>query len=80
MVRDGRIELTPGTEVASAYAELTRLEDTIAQRQATRMGTCAVRLDVLATETAYFEAHGPALTAIVLAAERSASATWDGES
>jgi hypothetical protein len=79
MLRDGRIQLVPGTEVWSAHAELAQLDDTIAQRQTTRMGHGAVLLDVLATEIAFFESRGAELTPIVLAAERSASATWDGD-
>lgn len=79
MVRDRRIELTPGTEIASAHAELARLDETIAQRQARRMGHGAVRLEALTAEIAFFEARAVALTPIVLAAERSASATWDGD-
>jgi hypothetical protein len=79
MVRDGWIQLVSGTEVAFAHAELTRLDDTIAQRQTTQMGHGVVRLDVLATEIAHFESRSSELTPIVLAAERSASATWDGD-
>jgi hypothetical protein len=79
LVRDRLIAPVPGTATASAHDELARLDEVIAHRQATHMGQSVVRLDVLAAETTYFQARGVALAPIVRAAERAASATWDGD-
>lgn len=56
-----------------------RLDEVIAQRQANQMGHSTVRLDMLADEIAFFEARSAELAPIVLAAERSACVTWDGD-
>jgi hypothetical protein len=79
LVRDRLVVPVPGTATALAHDELARLDEVIAHRQATHMGHSTVRLDVLAEETAYFQARGVALAPIVRAAERAVSATWDGD-
>ena len=79
LVRDGRVQLVPGTPTASAHAELARLDAVIAHRQATRMGLSTVRLAVIVEEIAWFQARRTELAPIVQAAERSASAAWDGD-
>lgn len=79
LVRDGRVQLAPGTPPASAHAELARLDAVIAHRQATRMGLSTVRLAVLIEEIAWFQARRTELAPIVQAAERSDSAAWDGD-
>lgn len=79
LVHDGLLVPVPGTATASAYDELGRLDEVIALRQATHMGHGIVRLDILAAETAYLQARVVALAPIVRAAERTASATWDGD-
>jgi len=79
LVRDGVLMPVPGTATASAYDELVRLDEVIAHRQATHMRQSVVLLDVLAAETAHFQARLVALAPTVRAAERAASATWDGD-
>lgn len=79
LVRDRLVVPVPGTVTAAAHDELARLDEVIARRQATHTGQSVVRLDVLAAETTYFQARGVALAPIVRAAERAASATWDGD-
>jgi hypothetical protein len=79
VVREGRVQLAPGTALASTHAELVRLDTAIAQRQATQIGHSVVRLDVLVAEIAHFQARDGEHAPIVQAAERSACATWDGD-
>jgi hypothetical protein len=79
LMRDGRVQLAPGSAVASAEAELAQLDATIAHRQAIRMGLGTVRLDILSEEIAYFRTRGAELAPIVHEAERSRSAAWDGD-
>jgi hypothetical protein len=79
LVRDGRVQPVPGTPTAAAHAELARLDAVIAHRQATRMGLSTVRFAVLVEEIAWFQARSTELAPIVQAAERSASAAWDGD-
>jgi hypothetical protein len=78
-VREGRVQPAPGTALASTHAELARLDAAIAQRQATQIGHSVVRLDVLVAEIAHFQARHAEHAPIVQAAERSACATWDGD-
>jgi hypothetical protein len=79
MVREGRVQPAPGTALASTHAELARLDAVIERRQATQMGHSVVRLDVLVAEIALFQARAAEHAPIVQAAERSACATWDGD-
>lgn len=79
MVREGRVQAAPGAALASTYAELARLDAVITHRQATQMGHSVVRLDVLVAEIAFFQARHAEHAPIVQAAERSACATWDGD-
>lgn len=79
MVREGRVQPAPRTALASTHAELARLDDVIAHRQATQMGHGTVRLDVLVVEIAHFQARHAEHAPIVHAAERSARTTWDGD-
>jgi hypothetical protein len=79
MVRDGRIQPAPGTPLASTYTELAQLDAVIARRQATQMGHSVVRVDLLVVEIAHFQARHAQHAPIVQAAERSACATWDGD-
>jgi hypothetical protein len=74
-VHDGRLTVEPGTQLAIAYRELSRLDHLIATRQAIHMGHGVVRMEALRREIEFYirlEAqHAPA----VLAAERAARAS-----
>lgn len=83
VMRDGRVQLVPGTAVAATHAALARMDAEIADHQAThqatQMGRGVVRLDVLAAEIEFFQARYAEHAPIVRAAERSASTAWDGD-
>lgn len=72
MVRQERITLMPGSPVAYAHRELSRLDQLIARRQAICMGYGVIGLAPLIREIELFERCVADLAPIVLTAERAA--------
>lgn len=73
-VRSGRVTLVPNSALADAYQELSGLDERIASRQATHMGSGVVYLDRLGDEIALFDGWIARLAPIVEEAELAASA------
>ena len=74
MVRDGTITLEPGSPVAYAHGELSRLDELIEQRQRITMGHGTVQLATLRRELEFFQRYDAHMAPIVHAAARVASA------
>jgi hypothetical protein len=72
MVRTGSVTLVPGSAIAYACEQLSRLDERIAARQAKTMGNRTVRLDQLAEEIEYFARCDAELAPIIDQAERAA--------
>ncbi|TMQ15816.1 MAG: hypothetical protein E6J90_14325 [Deltaproteobacteria bacterium] len=72
MVRMGGVTLVPGSAVAYAHQQLSRLDELIASRQAKAMGNRAVRLDRLGEEIEYLARCDAHLAPIIDQAERAA--------
>jgi hypothetical protein len=68
-VRREHAPVDPDAAVLRAHKELSRLDDTIAQRQATRMGHGTVTLEVLGFEIEFLERYHVHLAAPVARAE-----------
>jgi hypothetical protein len=75
MVRTGSVTLVPGSAIAYACEQLSRLDERIAARQAKTMGNRTVRLDQLAEEIEYFARCDAELAPIIDQAERAADTT-----
>jgi hypothetical protein len=73
MVRTGSVTLVPGSGIAYACEQLSRLDERIAARQAKTMGNRTVRLDQLAEEIEYFARCDAELAPIIDQAERAAA-------
>jgi len=72
MVRTGSVRLVPGSAIAYAYQQLSRLDELIASRQAKTMGNRVVRLDRLGDEIEYLARCDAHLVPIIDQAERTA--------
>jgi translation initiation factor 1 (eIF-1/SUI1) len=83
MIRRGHVSLdpdAPGAAVVRAHQELARLDDTIAQRQAARMGHGVTTLETLGFEIEFFERYDSHLAARAACGETAEkSALDDGE-
>jgi hypothetical protein len=71
--------LEPGSSLSSAHRALQTLEDTVAQRQFTRMGSNTVDVRTLAFEVGFFEGYLQYLERMTARAEELARMTQDGE-
>jgi hypothetical protein len=79
LMREGQLTVIPGSPLDEAQRELSRLDAFIGRRQTAHMGHGVVRLHRLRAEVEFYEGRRAYLAPIVLAAERSAYPSWDGD-